>query len=118
MKVQWLDPDRTHAVVTVGWFRKRTAEVHLYPRNGWYYGPPNVKTPVFSNTWSDTFEAENRFYEKATPLNKGLSDDMNWVRKESANEDRKAKEEAHWTQVQDLPEAKLLPTRIGSLTPK
>lgn len=117
MQVVWLDLDKTHAVVIIGWFCKRRAEVHLRLRgnlSAWYYGPPAHIKP--QPTWSATLEVENIFYERCTPLNKSLADDMHHERRQAETQARKAKEAAHWTQVQDLPKAKLLPTRTGSLT--
>ncbi len=38
MKIEWLNDEYTRANITVGWFRKRQAEVFLYCTGGhWYY---------------------------------------------------------------------------------
>lgn len=38
MKIEWLNEERTRALVTIGWFKKRQADVFLYCEGGhWYY---------------------------------------------------------------------------------
>lgn len=44
MKIQWLNPDRTRAILTKGWFRKRWAEVYQSQTTfHWYYTTTNQR---------------------------------------------------------------------------
>lgn len=91
MKIQWLDDERTRAIVTRGWWRKRQAEVRR----------------LTDKERADAYHSDRWVFasgDRASELNSWLESERDAQRK---LDEKRAVEERNWRPVAEIPEARV-----------